>query len=137
MLLWLGQITGTVAFAVQSRPVIQVTKRENRNMNVLLLCPFMLSLHVFVLKHDQTTFFSTFLQRKHYVANMFTPRKKRGNEAVFFVFCLFFLSSLQFEHRTRKLKLEHGDTFGVEKYIQEHKTEMIRHDEYDIEGGGR
>jgi hypothetical protein len=32
---------------------------------------------------------------------------------------------LQLEHRTRKLKLQHGDTFGVEKYIQEHKTEMM------------
>jgi hypothetical protein len=84
MLLWLGQITGTVALAVQSRPVIQVTKRENRNMNVLLLCPSMLSLHVFVLKNDQTTFFSTFLQRKHYVANMFTPKQKREIKLFFF-----------------------------------------------------
>jgi hypothetical protein len=84
MLLWLGQISGTVALAVQSRPVIQVTKRENRNMNVLLLCPFMLSLHVFVLKNDRTTFFSTFLQRKHYVANMFTPKQKRKLSCFFF-----------------------------------------------------
>jgi hypothetical protein len=83
MLLWLGQITGTVDLAVQSRPVIQVTKRENRNMNVLLLCP-MLSLHVFVLKNNQTTFFSTFLQRKHYVANMFTPKQKREIKLFFF-----------------------------------------------------